>query len=258
MNAMNDMKDKVAIVTGGGSGIGRASALLLARRGATVVVADRDESSATKVVREIEAAGGRAMAQACEVTDDCQLEALVDHAVQRYGRLDYAMNNAGITGAIGPLVDYEMKEARRIIDINLVSLIASMQAELRVMVKQGFGSIVNTCSIWGVTAGANYVAYSASKHGVAGATKAAALEVATSGIRVNAICPGFTETPMVMEQGLKIQRGSAEHKAAGAGHPMDRMGQPHEMAEGAVWLFSDGASFVTGHLLMIDGGFVAR
>ena len=179
-------------------------------------------------------------------------------AVKKFGRLDYGVNNVGITGPIGALVDYDLDAARRIIAVGLMPVISCMQAEFKVMIPSGGGAIVNTSSIWELTGSGNFVAYPAAKYGIAGATRAAAMEVAEQGIRVNAIAPGFTFTPMVSDQGLMIKRGSAEYKAAAAHHPMNPWGEPEDMAEGIAWLLSGKASFVTGTVLSIDGGFVAR
>ena len=255
---MRDFEGKVAVVTGGASGIGEATALLLAKRGAKVVIADMNEAKLAKVKADVEALGGEALAVTCNVTKDDEVASMVKQTVDRFGTLDFGVNNAGITGPIGPLVDYDLDAAREILAIDVVAVIACMKEEMKVMLGKGGGAIVNTCSIWSFTAGANFVAYCAAKHGVVGATKAAALETATKGIRVNGIAPGFTETPLITEQGLKLKPGMKEYDEAGAAHPMNRMGQPHEMAEGIVWLLSDAASFVTGSILSIDGGFNAR
>lgn len=255
---MKEFEGKVALITGGASGIGQKTAVLLASGGAKVVLADMNADKLAAVKGEIEAAGGQAHTVLCDVTKDADNVAAVAAAVATYGRLDYGVNNAGITGAIGPLVDYDMDAARLIVAIDLIAVISCMKEQFKVMLPQGGGSIVNTCSIWGLTAGANFVAYTAAKHGVAGATKAAALEVAEKGIRVNAIAPGFTETPMVTDQGLSIKRGTKEYADAAAAHPMNRWGQPEDMAEAIAWLLSDKSSFVTGTILSVDGGFVAR
>lgn len=255
---MTDFSGKSALVTGGASGIGRATALVLAKSGANVAIADMNDEKLAQVKAEIEALGVKAIAINCDVTKDDQVAAMVQQTAKDFGSLDLCVNNAGITGPIGPLVDYDLDAARQIIAIDLMAVISCMQAQLKVMIPAGGGAIVNTCSIWGLTAGGNFTAYSAAKHGVAGATKAVALEVAEQGIRVNAIAPGFTETPLVTDQGLKIKRGTQEYDDAGAAHPMNRWGQPEEMAEGITWLLSDAASFVTGTVLSIDGGFVAR
>ena len=255
---MQEFAGKVALITGGASGIGHKTALRLASGGAKVVLADMNADKLAAVKAEIEAAGGQAHSVLCNVTKDADNAAAVAAAVATYGRLDFGVNNAGITGPIGPLVEYDMEAARLIVAIDLIAVMSCMKEQFKVMLPQGSGSIVNTSSIWGLTAGANFVAYTAAKHGVAGATKAAALEVAEKGIRVNAIAPGFTETPLVTDQGLAIKRGTKEYADAAAAHPMNRWGQPEDMAEAIVWLLSDKASFVTGTILSIDGGFVAR
>lgn len=255
---MKEFENKVALITGGASGIGYRTAIRLASARAKVVLADINPGTLEKAKSEIEAAGGVAHTVICNVTDDRDNAAAVRAAVETFGRLDFGVNNAGITGPIGPLVDYDLDAARQIIAVDLVAVISCMKEQLKVMLPQGSGSIVNTCSIWGLTAGANFVAYTAAKHGVAGATKSAALEVAEQGVRVNAIAPGFTETPLVTEQGLAIKRGTKEYADAAAAHPMNRWGQPEDMAEGIAWLLSDKASFVTGTILSIDGGFTAR
>jgi NAD(P)-dependent dehydrogenase (short-subunit alcohol dehydrogenase family) len=249
---------KIALVTGGGSGMGRSTALLLAARGAAVIVADMNAANAAKVAAEIEAAGGTATAVTCNVADQGSVRATMAMIADRYGRLDYAANNAGITGPIGPLVDFDLAAARNIIDVNLMGVMVCMQEELKLMLPRGTGSIVNTCSIWGLVAGAQYAAYTASKHAVAGLTKAVALETAQQGVRVNAICPGFTETPMITDQGLKLKRGTEGYEQAANAHPIGRMGQAEDMANAIAWLLSDEAAFVTGTCLSVDGGFTAR
>lgn len=255
---MSEFDGKVALVTGGASGIGRATALRLAASGAKVVIADMTADKLDAVKAEIEAAGGTAHAVTCDVTDDAEVQAAVQAAVDTFGGLNLAVNNAGITGPIGPLAEYDLAAARQIIAIDLMAVISCMQAQFKVMIPAGGGAIVNTASIWGLTAGANFVAYTAAKHGVTGATKAAALEVAQQGIRVNAIAPGFTYTPMVSDQGLTIKRDTPEYADAASYHPMNRWGEAEEMAEGIAFLLSDKASFTTGTVLSIDGGFVAQ
>lgn len=255
---MSEFEGKVALVTGGASGIGRATALRLSKGGAKVVLADMQVDKLAAVKAEIEANGGQAHTVVCDVTKDGDVSAAVQAAVDVFGGLNLAVNNAGITGPIGPLVDYDLEAARTIIAIDLMSVITCMQAELKVMIPGGGGAIVNLSSIWGLTAGGNFVAYTAAKHGVSGATKAAALEVAEQGIRINAIAPGFTYTPMVSDQGLTIKRDTPEYADAASYHPMNRWGEAEEMAEGIAFLLSDRASFTTGTILSIDGGFVAR
>jgi NAD(P)-dependent dehydrogenase (short-subunit alcohol dehydrogenase family) len=249
---------KIGLVTGAGSGIGRATAHLLASRDHHVIVADMNKENADKVVQEIRNSGLQATAKQIDVTDDDAVAALFAEIDEEFGQLDSAVNNAGITGPIGPVQEFDLTAANTILDVDLISVFVCLQQEIRMMQKQGSGSIVNLSSIWGLTAGANYAAYTAAKHGVSGLTRAAALETAQLGIRVNAICPGFTVTPMLTDQGLKLQRGTKEFEAAGAFHPMGRMGEPGEMAASICWLLGDESSFVTGHLLSVDGGFVAQ
>ncbi|WP_321893290.1 SDR family NAD(P)-dependent oxidoreductase [Paraburkholderia tropica] len=255
---MYQMQDKVAVVTGGGSGIGRATSILLGDCGATVFVADINLEHANAVAHEINDAGGNAHAVHCDVGSDSSIHALFQTVRERCDRIDYSIHNAGVTGPIASLADFPLQAARDIFSINLTGVFACMQEALKLMIPQRRGAIVNTCSIWGLTAGANYAAYTASKHGVAGLTKAAALETAQLGVRINAICPGFTETPLLTEQGLKLKPGTAEFEAAGNAHPMGRLGQPDEMAQAIAWLCSEASSFVTGHCLSVDGGFIAR
>ncbi|MDJ0460027.1 SDR family NAD(P)-dependent oxidoreductase [Arthrobacter sp. NQ7] len=249
---------KIGLVTGGGSGIGRATAHLLASRDHHVIVADMNKENADKVVEEIHSSGLTATGKHLDVTDDAAVAGLFTEIKKEFGRLDSAVNNAGITGPIGPVHEFDLDAANAIIDVDLISVFVCLQQEIRIMQEQGSGSIVSLSSIWGLTAGANYAAYSAAKHGVSGLTRAAALETAGLGIRINAICPGFTLTPMITDQGLRLQRGTDEFKAAGSFHPMGRMGEPEEMAASICWLLGDEASFVTGHMLSVDGGFVAQ
>lgn len=253
-----DFAGKVALVTGGASGIGREACLLLAGRGAKVAVVDMDSGKAAAVVAEITALGGTARAIACDVSKDDDVFRMVEETVKAYGRLDCCANNAGIIGPISPIQDTDLAAVRRVFDIDLMAVYTCMHAQLKVMVPQKSGSIVNTSSIWGISAGPNFAAYTAAKHGVAGLTKSAALETAQQGIRVNAICPGFTYTPMLSEGGLSLKSGTKEFDDANAAQPVGRMGHPREIAEGIVWLLSDAASYATGTLLSIDGGFNAR
>ncbi|WP_176079854.1 SDR family NAD(P)-dependent oxidoreductase [Paraburkholderia tropica] len=255
---MYQMHDKIAVITGGGSGIGRAASRVLSEYGATVFVADINLEHANAVARMINDVGGNAHAVHCDIGSQESIHSLFQTIQARYDRIDYAIHNAGITGPIASIADYPLKAARDIFSVNLTGAFICMQEALKMMIPRRRGAIVNTSSIWGLTAGANYAAYTASKHGVVGLTKAAALETAQLGIRVNAICPGFTETPLLTEQGLKLKPGTAEFEAAGNAQPMGRLGQPEEMAQAIAWLCSDASSFVTGHCLSVDGGFIAR
>lgn len=246
---------KVALVTGGGSGIGRATALLLAKEGAQVMIADYAPEGAEKTVKMIIDAGGAASWIAADVSITRQVEGMVAQTVEKYGRLDYAFNNAGIEGAMAETANYPEDVFDRVIAINLKAVWLCMKYELPQMLKQGRGVIVNTASDAGLVGLAGAAAYNASKHGVVGLTKTAALEYATRNIRVNCVCPGFIRTAMVERV---IDRGSIGEDQMIASEPMGRIGKPEEIAAGVLWLLSDAASFVTGHAMSIDGGYIAR
>jgi NAD(P)-dependent dehydrogenase (short-subunit alcohol dehydrogenase family) len=250
--ATYDVADRSAIVTGGGSGIGRAVALLLAQTGARVVVADLKRESADAVVAEIEAAGGTAVAHVGDVSDPEDAVAAVA-AAQGLGPLKIAINNAGIGGPSAATADYPVEGWQKVIDINLSAVVYGMRAQLPAMVANGGGSIVNIASILGSVGFANSVAYVSAKHGVVGATKNAALEYATQGVRVNSIGPGFIRTPLV-ESNLDADTLTfLESK-----HAMNRLGEPEEVASLAVFLASDAASFITGSYHLVDGGYTAQ
>jgi NAD(P)-dependent dehydrogenase (short-subunit alcohol dehydrogenase family) len=245
---------KVALVTGGGSGIGRASALAFAREGAKVVVADVAVEGGEETVRLIQQSGGEAIFGKTDVSRAAEVEALVSRAVQTYGRLDCAHNNAGIEGAAATTIDYAEDAWERVMAINLKGVWLCMKYEIPHLLKQGGGAIVNTASTAGLVGYRGGSAYVASKHGVVGLTKTAALEYAKAGVRVNAVCPGAIDTPMMGRlTGHRPQR--AERMAAA--EPVGRMGQPKEIAEAVVWLCSEAASFVTGHAMAVDGGLTA-
>ena len=250
---------KVALVTGGGSGIGRASALAFAREGAKVVVADVDVEGGEETVRLIEAAGEAALFVRTDVSQAAEVAALVERAVVTYGRLDYALNNAGIQGDIKQTAECSQENWDRIIATNLTGVWLCMKHEIPHMLKQGSGAIVNTASNFGLVGSDGMPAYSASKHGVVGLTKTAALEYAKSGIRVNAVCPGPVQTPMI-DKILHAQPELASQiiEAIKDREPVGRMGLPGEIAEAVVWLCSDAASFVTGTAMAVDGGFVTQ
>lgn len=250
--ATYDVADRSAIVTGGGSGIGRAVALLLAQNGARVVVADLKRESADAVVAEIEAAGGTAVAHVGDVSDPEDAVAAVA-AAQGLGPLKIAINNAGIGGPSAATADYAVEGWQKVIDVNLSAVVYGMRAQLPAMVTNGGGSIVNIASILGSVGFANSVAYVSAKHGVVGATKNAALEYATQGVRVNSIGPGFIRTPLV-EANLDADTLTfLESK-----HAMNRLGEPEEVASLAVFLASDAASFITGSYHLVDGGYTAQ
>jgi NAD(P)-dependent dehydrogenase (short-subunit alcohol dehydrogenase family) len=247
--------DKIAVVTGGGSGIGRATALAFAREGAKVVVSDVVVSGGEETVQMIKAAGGQAVFVKADVSKAAEVEALIKQTVATYGRLDCAFNNAGIAGQLAPTAEGSEENWDRTIAINLTGVWLCMKAELTQMLKQGGGAIVNTASTMGLVAMPGASAYVASKHGVNGLTKTAALEYAKQGIRVNAVCPGVINTPLV-EQVIRDNSQMAEMMVAV--HPVGRLGKPQEIAEAVVWLCSDAASFVTGLPMVVDGGWTAQ
>jgi NAD(P)-dependent dehydrogenase (short-subunit alcohol dehydrogenase family) len=246
---------KIALVTGGGSGIGQATALALAREGAKVVVADVVVEGGEETVNRIKNGGGHAVFIKTDVAQEADAEAMVQHAVDTYGRLDCAFNNAGIAGAAARTADYTRAQWDRVIAINLTGVWLCMKYEIQQMLKQGGGAIVNTASVAGLVGFRSGPAYVAAKHGVVGLTKTAALEYAKAGIRVNAVCPGVIRTPM-FERGLKVDPRIEETMSAR--EPIGRLGKPEEIAEAVVWLCSDAASFVTGLPMAVDGGWVAQ
>jgi NAD(P)-dependent dehydrogenase (short-subunit alcohol dehydrogenase family) len=245
------MQGKVAMVTGAGSGIGRATSLVFARSGAAVMVSDVNEDGGAQTVAMIAAAGGKAAFQRCDVGSGAEIAALVDGTVAAFGRLDYAFNNAGINVLTAD--EYEDAVWERAIGVNLSGVMRCIREEARVMLANGGGAIVNTASINGLVGNPSQPAYTAAKHGVIGLTRHAALRWATQGIRVNAVCPGVIETgmtaPLFADPNMK--------KVVDAMTPMGRSGKADEIAEAVVWLCSDAASFVTGHPMVIDGGATA-
>lgn len=246
---------KVGLVTGAGSGIGRASALTFAREGAKVAVSDVVVEGGQETVRLIQQAGGEARLFAADVSKAAQVEKLIQDVVAAYGRLDCAHNNAGVEGAQASAEEYPEDQWDKVLAVNLKGVWLCMKYQIPHMLAQGGGSIVNTASVAGLAGVAGMSAYVASKHGVVGLSKTAALEYAKSNIRVNAVCPGLIQTPMVE----RVTGNSPQMaEAFAASQPIGRAGQPQEIAESVVWLCSESASFVTGHAMAVDGGFVAQ
>lgn len=250
-----NFKDKVVFITGASSGIGKASALSFAEAGAKVVACDVNVDAGMSLVAQINDEGRDAVFVKCDVSKNEDVKAAIEHTIKKYGRLDFAFNNAGIEGVSAPTPDCTESNWDQTININLKGVWLCMKYQIPQMLKQGGGAIVNCASIAGLVGFPGIPAYTASKHGVIGLTKTAALEYAKSNIRVNAICPGVIQTPMID----RFTHGEAQiQKQLVAGEPVGRAGQPEEIAQAAMWLCSDQSSFVTGDSLVVDGGWVAQ
>ncbi|ODH01968.1 oxidoreductase [Nostoc sp. KVJ20] len=242
---------KVAFVTGAANGIGRATALAFAREGANVVVADVSEQGNQETAYMIEELGGRVLAVKCDVTRSEDVKAALSKTIESFGRLDFAFNNAGVEQKNAATAEIEEEEWDRIVDIDLRGVFLCMKYEIPLLLKQGGGAIVNTSSGAGVIGIKGGAAYTAAKHGVIGLTKSAALDYASQNIRVNAVAPGYIDTPMMD----RFTGGTAEgRKQVISEEPVGRMGQPEEIANAVVWLCSDAAAFIIGHTLVVDGG----
>jgi NAD(P)-dependent dehydrogenase (short-subunit alcohol dehydrogenase family) len=248
--------NKVALVTGAGSGLGLAAAKAFAESGAAVVLTDWNEESVRSAAAELTAKGHGALAIRCDVADDTQVEAMVNETVTAFGRLDAAYNNAGVQNLLAETADTTREDYDRVMAINLRGVWSCMKFELHQMRKQGSGAIVNCSSLGGLVGGAERGIYHAAKHGVIGFTKSAALEYAARGIRINAVCPGLIWTPMA-DQMVASGQGEAL-KAMEKSVPMGRVGRPEEIADAVLWLCSDAASYVTGQSISVDGGFIMR
>lgn len=248
-----DYQGKVAIVTGGGSGIGEACAMAFANSGATVVVADMDEPAGRKIAEAITGEGGTASFFAVDVAKAEQVESMVAHAMDTYGQLDVAVNNAGIGGAQAPTGEHPLEDWQQVIDVNLSGVFYGMRYEIPAMLASGGGAILNMASIMGSVSFANSPAYVAAKHGVVGLTKTAALEYSAQGIRINSVGPGFIRTPL-LENNLEPEMLAG----IGALHPIGRLGEAQEVANLVTFLCSDDAGFCTGGYYLVDGAYTAQ
>ena len=249
------MTQKVAVITGGATGIGRSTAMLLASKGIKVVISGRREAAGQKAIEEIHALGGDAAFIAADVDNETQVSQLIGFAVKKYGRLDLAVNNAGISNETKTIGDSDPAKFQAMLQTNVMGVYLCMKYEIQQMLKNGGGSIVNLASIAGLN-GIPYAGhYAATKHAVVGLTKSGALDYATQNIRINAVAPGAIKTDIIAGS---IAQGQYDEATISAMHPIARMGNPEEIAHGIAWLLSDEASFVTGHILNIDGGFQAK
>ena len=242
---------KVALVTGAGTGIGRATALAFSHQGASVVMIDASQETLQETARLIEQQGGRSLAIPCDVTQAGEVKAALDKAIDTFGRLDYAFNNAGVEQPKAPLTDIDEAEWDRIMNTDLRSVFLCMKYEIPLLLRHGGGAIVNTSSGAGIKGIQGQTAYAAAKHGIIGLTKSAALDYAAQNIRINAVCPGYIETPMYDRFTGGTEKGRQEVISQ---EPIGRAGKPEEIADAVIWLCSEASSFIVGHALVVDGG----
>jgi NAD(P)-dependent dehydrogenase (short-subunit alcohol dehydrogenase family) len=249
---MNEYENKVILITGAGSGIGRATALLFAHHRSQVIVSDRDEVSGFETVNKIKEMGGKASFFKCDISNEKEVQELITKTIKEFGQLDFAFNNAGIEGIPAPTNECTLENWNKTISVNLTGLWLCMKYELQEMLKYKRGKIVNCSSIAGLVGFENIPAYVASKHGIIGLTKTAAIENAKNGIRINAICPGTIQTPMLS----RFTKGDEQSMAKDV--PMGRIGKPEEIAEAVLWLCSDKSSYMTGQAMAVDGGWTCH
>lgn len=252
----SSFQGQVALVTGAASGLGLAAAKAFAQAGASVAMADWNKEAVESAAKSMEAEGHKVLAIVCDVSDDSQVEAMVDKTVAAFGRLDAAYNNAGVQNLLADTADATSEDFDRVVSINLRGVWSCMKFELRQMLRQQSGAIVNCSSIGGLIGGAGRGNYHAAKHGVIGLTRSTGLEYAARGIRVNAICPGLIHTPMADQMMASGQTEALNAMLKDV--PIGRLGRPEEIADAVLWLCSPGASFVIGHALTVDGGYTVR
>lgn len=251
-----DMKGTVALITGAAKGIGKETAIAFAKKGADVVITDIDMDTLIETKRVVEGEGVKVLSLKADVSNEKELKDVFQKIQEVFGKLDYAVNNAGIGGESNTSGDYSLEGWDKVMNVNLRGQFLCMKYEIDAMLQNGKGSIINISSILGKVGFAQAPAYTASKHGLIGLTRTAAIEYAQKGIRVNAVCPGFIKTPMLEDAGILSDKATLDYILSL--HPMGRLGNPVEIANAIVWLASNDASFITGHTLMVDGGYTAR